>query len=73
MTGTKRKTILPKAAVARILIDAGAKRISADAVNELTTVLEQDALNIARQATRIAQHAGRKTVQENDILLAVKK
>ncbi len=73
MAGTKRKTIIPKAAVARILFKAGAKRVSADSVDTLTGILEKMALEIGHQASRIASHSGRKTVQELDITLAVKK
>ena len=73
MAGTKRRTIIPKAAVARILFKAGAKRISADGVDALTEILEKMALEIGHQAARIASHSGRKTVQDGDITLAVKK
>lgn len=73
MSGTKRKTILPKAPAARILMDAGAKRVSADAVDAFTEVLEEIGLSISKQAARIALHSGRKTVQEQDIVLAIKK
>ena len=73
MSGTKRKTILPKAPAARILLDAGAKRVSADAVDAFTAVLEEIGTSISKQAARIALHSGRKTVQEQDIALAIKK
>lgn len=73
MAGTKRKTIIPKASVARLLMEAGAKRVSADAVDAFTDILEQIASDIGHQAARIASHSGRKTVQEGDIHLAVRK
>lgn len=73
MAGTKRRTIIPKAAVARILFKAGAKRVSADSIDALTEILEKISLDIGHQAARIASHSGRKTVQESDITLAVKK
>ncbi|MEK6868182.1 MAG: histone [Nanoarchaeota archaeon] len=73
MVGTKRKTIIPKASVARLLLDAGAKRVSADGVDALTAVLEKFAIDVGRQAARIASHSGRKTVQEGDITLAVRQ
>jgi len=73
MVGTKRKTIIPKAAVARILFTTGAKRVSADGVDAFTEILETITLEIGHQAARIASHSGRKTVQEGDIHLAVKK
>ena len=68
----KRSTAIPKAPVARILMNAGAKRVSAGAVDTFTEVLEEIAMDIGRQAVRIAKHAGRKTIQEADIKLAQK-
>ncbi len=71
--GQKRTTLLPKAPMARILVNAGAKRVSQDAADSFTEVLTDLAEEIARQAVKIANHAGRKTVQEGDIKLAAKQ
>ncbi len=69
----RRKTsIIPKATVARMLMKAGAKRVSEDAVNAFTDVLTEIALKISQKASEIAKHTGRKTVHEGDIRLAVK-
>lgn len=68
----RRITIIPKAPVARILMNAGAKRVSADAVDAFTDVLQDIAIKIGEHASRIAKHSGRKTVQEGDIKLAAK-
>lgn len=68
----KRLTAIPKAPVARILMNAGAKRVSADAVNAFTEVLEAKGMEIAKQAVKIAHHAGRKTIHDSDIKLAQK-
>ena len=65
-------SIIPKAPVARILMNAGAKRVSADAVDAFADVIYDIALKIAEQAVRIAKHSGRKTVQDGDIKLAAK-
>ncbi len=73
MVGTKRKTILPKAPAGRLLMDAGAKRVSADAIDAFTHVLEEIGISISKQAARIALHSGRKTVKEEDIVLALKR
>ena len=70
--GRKTSTI-PKAPVGRILINAGAKRVSASAVNAFTGVLKNVAEKIGTQAVKIAKHSGRKTVQEGDIKLAAKQ
>jgi len=69
----QRKTsIVPKAPVARILQNAGAKRVSADAVDAFADVIQQIAEDIASQAAKIAKHSGRKTVQEGDVKLAAR-
>ena len=68
----RNTTIIPKAPLGRILIKAGAKRVSQGAVDALSEVLEEVAMEIGTQAVRIATHSGRKTVHEGDIKLAVK-
>jgi DNA-binding protein len=70
--GTKRSTIIPKAPLARILMNAGAKRVSADAVDALTDAMEDFAEKIGTQSVKIAKHSGRKTVHEGDVKLAAK-
>ena len=64
--------IIPNAPVARILVNVGAKRVSADAVDTFVEILIDKADVIAEQAVRIAKHSGRKTVQEGDVKLAAK-
>ena len=69
--GRKGSTI-PKASVARILMKAGAKRVSADAVDALTDVLTDIAAKISSRAAQMSKHARRKTVHEDDVRLAAK-
>ncbi len=69
--GRKTSTI-PKATVARILMKAGAKRVSADGVDAFAKVLTELGVKISRDSWEIAKHAGRKTVHEGDIRLAAK-
>ena len=52
--------------------EAGALRVSDDAKAALAEVLESKAMEISAEAKRFAEHAGRKTVTEKDIKLAVK-
>ncbi|MBQ6218495.1 MAG: histone family protein [Methanosphaera sp.] len=63
-------TELPIAPVKRLLKNAGATRISDEASEELAKVLEEIGEDLARDATRLAKHAGRKTVKAQDIILA---
>ena len=65
-------SIISKAPVARMLFKAGAQRVSRPAVDSLSEFLTQFAEETAAKAIRIAQHSGRKTVQEEDVKLAVK-
>ena len=69
--GRKISTI-PKASVARILVKAGAKRVSQDAVDAFTDILTDIAVKISSKAAQISKHAGRKTVHEGDVRLAAK-
>ena len=62
---------LPIAPVKRLLKNAGAARISDSAAEELAQVLEQYGEEIAADATKLAKHAGRKTVKAEDIKLAI--
>jgi len=56
----------------KIMREAGALRVSDDAKEALSAILEGKALEISAEAKKLAEHAGRKTVTEKDISLAVK-
>ena len=66
------KKILPLAAMEKILKQAGAERVSETAKSALKSVVEEKAEEIATQAVKFANHAGRKTVKSGDIKLASK-
>ncbi|MBS7609752.1 NFYB/HAP3 family transcription factor subunit [Candidatus Bathyarchaeota archaeon] len=57
----------------RLLSKAGADRVSEGAAEELRRVLEEVAINLGREASILAGHAGRKTVRAEDIRLAAKR
>jgi len=68
----KRTRIIPKAPAARMLVNAGAERVSEEAADAFAEVLEEIGLKISERAVRIAKHSGRKTVKKDDVLLATK-
>ena len=61
------------ARVEKLVRDAGAQRVSADAVERMNEVVSEYGMKIARYAVEIARHSGRKTVKENDIKLAAQR
>lgn len=65
--------ILPLAAMEKVLRRCGAERVSDKAKVALKNVIEDKAEEIATKSIRLAIHAGRKTVKENDIKLASKE
>ncbi len=67
-----KKSFLSHNAMDKIMRQVGVVRVSDDAKEALAEVLEQKGLEIAIEAKKLAEHAGRKTVTEKDIQLAVK-
>lgn len=63
--------VLPLAPVERIIRKAGADRVSEGAGIELARVLEDYGIEVSREAMTLAKHAGRTTVKDDDIRLAV--
>ena len=58
------------ARIEKLIKNAGAQRVSADAITKMNEILSDWGKNIAKYAVEIARHSGRKTVKENDIKLA---
>jgi len=56
----------------RILKKAGAERVSNESAEELRRVIEEIALEIAKNSVEMSRHAGRKTVKAEDVKLASK-
>lgn len=57
----------------RLLKKAGAQRVSAEAAEELAKVMEDKIAKVAAEAVLLAEHAGRKTIIDEDVRLARKK
>ena len=64
---------LPTASVDKLIRKAGAHRVSEGAAKELSAHLEDMAIEVAREAITLAEHAGRKTVKAEDIELAKRR
>ena len=68
-----KDTSFPKAPLGRIFVKAGASRVSAEALDVFADILEQIAEDISIHAIRVAKHAGRKTLQAEDIKIASRR
>ena len=67
----QRKThIIPHAPIEKMISYAGAKRVGNDAVEELCDFLTRKGIEIAKKASELSSHSGRKTVMADDIRLA---
>ncbi|MHA2232839.1 MAG: histone [Candidatus Hodarchaeales archaeon] len=62
-----------KARVEKLIRNAGAWRVSADATNKLNEILTERGMSIAKYAVELARHNGRKTINMGDIILSAKK
>lgn len=56
----------------RMFKRAGGKRISDQAAEELGKLMEERAAQIALEAQRLSQHAGRRTVMRRDVKMAAR-
>lgn len=63
---------LPIAAVARIAKKNGAERVGQDAAVALVGKAEDYIARLTKEANKLAMHAGRKTVKEEDVELAAR-
>ena len=65
--------MIAKASVDKLIRKAGAERVSEDASKALAKILEEEAIDVAREAVTLAEHAGRKTVKKEDLELDDKR
>ena len=59
--------------VERILRDAGAGRVSKEAAREFASYLEGLIREMAKESAALAEHSGRRTITDSDIVLASKR
>jgi histone H3/H4 len=57
----------------RIMRKAGAERVSEEAAEALREIVETLALEVSRESIALAKHAGRKTVNSEDVKMASRK
>jgi histone H3/H4 len=63
-------TELSLSAVERIIKKAGAERISADATETLAALMEEHGAFLSKEAIKMSDHAGRKTLRGSDLRMA---
>ena len=63
---------LPIAAVVRIAKKNGAERVGSDAAEALVVRAEKYIASLTKEANKLAEHAGRKTIKKEDVDLAAK-
>ncbi|MCX6683142.1 MAG: NFYB/HAP3 family transcription factor subunit [Methanoregula sp.] len=63
-------TELSLSAVERIIKKGGAVRISADATETLAVLMEEYGVFLSKEAKKMSDHAGRKTLRGSDIQMA---
>lgn len=63
---------LSRAAMSKLMKDAGAQRVSESAKEKLREILESKAIEITNEAIKFAKYRGRSTVQAEDIEKALR-
>ncbi len=64
---------IPSSSVDRIIRKGGGKRVAKSAIIFMQRELEEYGVAIAQLAVEIAEYAGKKTIDEEDIRLALRK
>lgn len=67
-----KKRLLSLNAMDKLLREAGAGRVSDKAKEALAEALQEKGIELGRDAAKFAMHAGRRTVIDKDVQLAVK-
>jgi len=64
---------LPLAPIDRLMRRSGAERVSEDASEAMAKLITEFVDDLSSQATKLAKHAGRKTLTAEDVMLAAKE
>jgi histone H3/H4 len=64
---------IPNSSIDRIIRKGGAIRVSKSAIITLKEELEDYGVEISKLAYEIASYAGKKTIEDEDIILAIRK
>jgi len=64
---------IPVSSIDRIIRKGGATRVSKSAIIALQKELEEYGIKVAKLAWELASYAGKKTVEDKDIVLALRK
>jgi histone H3/H4 len=64
---------IPNSSVDRILRKGGAHRVAKSAIEVLQKELEEYGIKLSKSAVEIAGHAKKKTIDGDDISLAIRK
>lgn len=65
--------MIPLAVMEQMLKEAGAPRVSEDAKEALKRQIEKEGRDLAKEAVKLAQFAGRRTVLDKDIEMATER
>jgi len=65
--------MLPVKPFIRLMKKSGAKRVSPEAARALEKIVEKKLIELIKESSRLAAHAGRKTILLEDVRLAKKK
>lgn len=67
----RKKLIVPESVAVKLFKIAGASRISKGARDELLNLIAKYGRDVAERAVKLSKHAKRKTVEKEDIKLAL--
>ncbi|MHA1451058.1 MAG: histone [Candidatus Hodarchaeales archaeon] len=62
--------VFAKRRIKQLIVDAGAMRVSKNAITMLNNILFEKGIILAKRSIRFAKHAKRKTIKEEDIIMA---